>query len=416
MKIVYRLVRESFLFAWQALVVNRLRTILSLLGVTIGIFSIIFVLSVVDSLEADMKRSLSFIGSDILFIQKWPMGPEEGATEYEWWKYMRRRQPNLEDMEKLRDRLSGFSAISYASGSSLTVQNGNNFAEGAKLVGITYQYRETIAMNLSGGRYFLPIECDAGKNFAIIGTTLKEQLFGDSEALGRYVQVGGMKVLVIGVIKKEGTSLFGSGFDSAIILPIRFAARLINPDVQDSKIIIKASEGVSARQLRDEVVAVFREVRGVKPHGDNDFTVIESTMISGVVDSIVGVFNVVGIIIGIFSILVGAFSVANIMFVSVRERTGVIGIQKALGAKNYFILLEFLFESVALCVMGGAAGLLVVWAVITVLNMTMDMEFIMPVIRIVEGIGISAAVGIISGLTPALSAARLNPVDAMRAK
>jgi putative ABC transport system permease protein len=161
---------------------------------------------------------------------------------------------------------------------------------------------------------------------------------------------------------------------------------------------------------------VFREVRGLKPKSSNDFSLIESSMISGIVDNIIGVFNVVGMIIGIFAILVGAFSIANIMFVSVKERTNLIGIQKAIGAKNYFILLQFLFESIALCLFGGIMGLLAVRGVIGVLNLALDFEFILPWLRIFMGLGIAVVVGVISGIAPALSAARLNPVEAMRAK
>jgi putative ABC transport system permease protein len=162
-------------------------------------------------------------------------------------------------------------------------------------------------------------------------------------------------------------------------------------------------------------MAIFREIRGIKPRAENDFSVIESSMISGIVDSIVGVFNVVGLIIGVFAILVGTFSIANIMFVSVKERTGIIGIQKALGAKNYFILFQFLFESVALCLIGGVFGLVFVRSIIAVLNVAMDFDFILPLSRIWMGVGISIVVGLTSGIIPALRAARLNPVDAMRA-
>jgi putative ABC transport system permease protein len=228
--------------------------------------------------------------------------------------------------------------------------------------------------------------------------------------------VGGLKVQVIGVVAKEGASIFGSGFDNQVILPIRFASRIINPLYTDSQIIVKASPGITVGELKDRMTPVFREVRGLKPKSSNDFSLIESSMISGIVDNIIGVFNVVGMIIGIFAILVGAFSIANIMFVSVKERTNLIGIQKAIGAKNYFILLQFLFESIALCLFGGIMGLLAVRGVIGVLNLALDFEFILPWLRIFMGLGIAVVVGVISGIAPALSAARLNPVEAMRAK
>ncbi len=389
---------------------------LSLLGVTIGIFSIIFVLSVVDSLEADMKSSFDMIGSDVLFVQKWPMGPEDGDKDYAWWKYMRRRPPNLRDMEKLEKSLEQAAAVSYSVSTAATAERGNNFLKTAYASGVSYQYRNTIAINLSEGRYFTQVECETGKNYAIIGQIVKEQLFGDGNALGQEMTVGGLKVIVIGVFKKEGTSLFGKGFDLVVMLPVEFATRLIPAGTEDANITVKAKEGVTNKEMRDEVISVFREVRGIKPKSENDFSIIEASMINEIVDSIISVFNIVGVVIGIFAILVGAFSIANIMFVSVAERTNIIGIQKALGAKNYFILTQFLFESVALSLIGGAIGLLLVWMVVSILSAVIEFEFMLPLARIIGGLTISIVVGLIAGIVPAMKAARLNPVDAMRSK
>jgi putative ABC transport system permease protein len=413
---ILRLIGESFLFAWNALVNNKLRTLLSLLGVTIGIFSIIFVLSIVDSMEADMKSSFDMIGSDILFVKKWPMGPEDGAEDYEWWKYMRRRPPSMRDMESLQERLETAEALSFSASTQATSEHGNNSLNTTFVNGITYEYRNTIAINLASGRYFTPIECETGKNFAIIGQVVKDQLFGETDPLGKEMTIGGLKVHVIGVFEKEGTSLFGNGFDQVVMLPMEFARRLVPPDNEDSTILIKAKEGVTNKQMREELIAAFREVRGIKPKGDNDFSIIESSMINEIVDSIISVFNVVGLVIGIFAILVGAFSIANIMYVSVSERTNIIGIQKALGAKNYFILTQFLFESVALCVIGGTIGLLFVWLTISILKTVVDFNFLLPISRVVAGLSISVIVGLIAGILPAMKAAKLNPVDAIRSK
>lgn len=411
---ILNILRESFLFALRALNTNRLRTVLSLLGVTIGIFSIIFVLSVVDSMEAEMKSSFDTIGSDILFIQKWPFGPEDGAEDYEWWKYMRRRPPALRDMTSLEERLESADALAFEAKSSGTAAYQNNSLADAGIVAVTYKYQETIAINVAEGRYFTPIECEAGKNFAIIGNTVKQQLFGNDSPVGKEMKIGGQKVYVIGVFAKEGTSLFGDGFDRAVMMPFQFATRLIPPNSEDTKILIKSKAGISNKQLRDEVTGAFREVRRIKPKGDKDFSIIESSMINEIVDSIISVFNIVGMVIGIFAILVGAFSIANIMFVSVAERTPLIGIQKSLGAKNYFILIQYLFESISLCIIGGAVGLLMVWLVVMGLSAVIDFNFILPMHRIVGGLAISAVVGVVAGVIPAIKASRLNPVEAMR--
>jgi putative ABC transport system permease protein len=416
MKLFVRLAGESFAFAWNSLVVNRLRTVLSLLGVTIGIFSIIFVLSVVDSMEADIKESLSVIGPDLLFVQKWPMGPEKGAKEYEWWKYMKRRQPSTSDMDKLKSRLEGSEAMAFTSGINKSVQYGNSFVNDANVQAVSYSYNDVMPVKLTSGRYFTEHECDAGVNYGIIGWGIAENIFGGTEPIGKEIRVGGLSVIVIGVMKKEGASLFGNGTDMAIILPIRYGLRLLDADERDSNIIVKAKEGVSPQELSNEVTSVFREVRGVKPGADNDFSIIEASMISSAVDQIVGVFNTAGIVIGLIAILVGAFSIANIMFVSVSERTNIIGIQKALGARNSFVLTEFLFESVALCIFGGTIGILLVWAINLVLTRVFEFHFILLWVRVALGIGISISVGLVAGIFPAWKAARLNPVDSMRSK
>ncbi len=411
---VLKMLRESLSFAGHSLVQNRLRTMLSLLGVTIGIFSIIFVLSVVDSMEAEMKASFDMIGSDVMFIQKWPMSPEDGAAQYEWWKYMQRRPPAYRDMVRLEKRMENASALAFSNGSMCNVFHGNSSFENANLSGVTYNYRETVAVRIGTGRYFTREECEAGNNICMIGLPLSIQLFGTDNPIGREIKIDGLAATVIGVFEKEGTSLFGDGFDYTVMVPYPFSTRLIPGDNEDTQIVVKAAAGVTNEDMRGEVIQIFREVRGVKPREEKDFSIIEAAMINEMVDGIIAVFNIVGVVIGIFAILVGAFSIANIMFVSVSERTHIIGIQKALGAKNYFILVQFLAESTMLCVIGGAIGLLAVWLVSIILTALIDFQFILPLARIFLGITISVAVGIVAGIIPAMKAAFMNPVDAIR--
>ncbi|MBL7943430.1 MAG: ABC transporter permease, partial [Flavobacteriales bacterium] len=283
-------------------------------------------------------------------------------------------------------------------------------------IALTYEFKDVLAFKLESGRYFTQMECSGSANKAIIGALVKEQLFGDQEAVGKEIKVGGLKVTVIGVMEKEGASLFGNGLDQAVLLPIRFGSRLINLGEDNGVILIKGKEGVDNDALKDEVIANFRPVRKVKPGAQNNFSIIQSSAITGIIESITGFFNWVGILIGIFAILVGAFSIANIMFVSVRERTNIIGIQKSLGAKNSFVLGQFLFESVALSLIGGAFGLVLVYLVVLLLGAVVDFNFILPFKRVVLGLLIAGVVGLLSGIIPALMAARMNPVDAIRSK
>jgi putative ABC transport system permease protein len=281
---------------------------------------------------------------------------------------------------------------------------------------VTYHFREAISLNIAQGRYFTEPEVDGGRNVAVIGALMAESLFAGINPLDKEITIGGLKVQIIGIFEKEGTSLFGAGFDNAVMIPYGFGVRLTGSEVDDASIAVKGKEGMTNAELKNAVIEAMRSIRGVRLKDSNDFSILESTMINSMVDSIIGVFNVIGLVIGVFAILVGAFSIANIMFVSVSERTNIIGIQKALGAKNYFILNQFLFESMALCLIGGLAGLAFVAGLVALLNQLIDFHFILPIERIVLGISISLVVGVVAGIVPALKASKLNPVDAIRSK
>jgi len=395
---------------------NKLRTILSLLGVTVGIFSIITVFTLVDTMEAELKNSFDMLGDDVLFIQKWPWAPEEGK-EYEWWKYFQRPQPTLRNMEDLASRIQGAAAVAFRADGQGTASYRNNTFSGAVIDAVTYDYCRAFTLNISQGRYFTPIESDGGRNVCVIGQVIAESLFPIESPLGKVIKVNGRNAEVIGVFEKEGNSLVGNGLDQVVLVPYAFGARLMDVKSLDADIVVKAAEGVSNKQLKDEIISDFRAIRRLRPAEENDFAVNESSMISSFIDTIFATVNVVGFIIGIFAIIVGGFSIANIMFVSVKERTNIIGIQKALGAKNPFILLQFLFESVALCIIGGSAGLVLIGIIVLIVNSVQEsFDIILSISNIALGVIISAVIGIVSGIVPASIAARLNPVDAMRAK
>ncbi|MCB0760669.1 MAG: ABC transporter permease [Flavobacteriales bacterium] len=406
---------ESFAFATKALRANLMRTILSLSGITVGIFLIIAVLSLVSSLESGVKASFDMLGDDVLFIQKWPMGPEEGDEEYAWWKYMSRRQPRVRDFEDLEDRLAYAEALGFQSAAIKTAKYANNYMENVAVVGVSYGYQDVIEINLEDGRFFTDEEAASGRNVAVLGATTASQLFPDGQAVGKSIKVGGLKVEVIGVILKEGNSLLKNGFDESIVVPVNYATRLYDVDEVDCSIIVKAKEGVPTEQLKDEIIANFRAIRGIKPTQGNDFSIIAATMIGEFIDGVFGIISGIGFGIGLISIFVGMFGIVNIMFVSVKERTPQIGIQKSLGAKRSFILNQFLIESMILCLIGGVVGLSLVILVLYGLSVLTEVNFFMSWTNAAIGIGMSALIGILSGILPAHRASRLNPVEAMRA-
>ena len=416
-KIFFRLFGESIAFAYQALGVNKLRTLLSLLGVTIGIFSIISVFTLVDSLKSGIEESFDVLNDDVLFIQQMPWGPEEGDTEFKWWEFIRRKQPALKDARNLQKRLTKAEAVAFATGTSGVAEYKNSSYGSAEIAGVSFEYNEVIKLDIAQGRYFTEVESDGGRNTVIIGNEIAETLFGNLNPIGKSIKVKGHKVKVIGVFSKEGTSIIGSPFDKLVLMPVKLITRMVDVRNTDCQILVKSNPGVSNAELKDEIIGQFRAIRKLSIKKKNDFSVNEASMLSALVDGVFAMINAVGFVIGFFAILVGGFSIANIMFVSVKERTNIIGIQKALGAKNSFIMLQFLAESIFLCVFGGIIGLILMSILVLIVNMWSD-SFTLVIFwsNLVIGVVISAVIGLVSGILPAYTASRLNPVDAIRSK
>lgn len=406
--------KESVLFAIHALVVNKLRTFLSLLGITIGIFAIISVFTVVDSLETGLRKSVSSLGDNVVFVQKWPwtFGPN-----YPWWKYINRPLPRVSELEFIQRKSKYTDAATLTISGRRTVKYQSSSVANAEIVAVSHDYDRVKFLDLEQGRYFTDIESAGGRNIAVIGAAIAEGLFPGGNAMGKEVKIAGRNVIIIGIIKKqgEGINIFGTT-DNQVILPINFVRSIIdiNSDNIDPSIMVKAKAGVSNDQLIDELRGIMRAVRKLKPKADDDFALNQSSLISKQFDSLFDIVGVVGWIIGGFSILVGGFGIANIMFVSVKERTPIIGIQKALGAKRYFILIQFLTEAVVLSVIGGIVGLVVVYAGTLIVGYMDIMDISLSFGNITMGLIISAVIGVISGFVPSYTASRLDPVEAIR--
>lgn len=411
-----QLFRESLLFALHALVVNKLRTFLSLLGITIGIFTIISVFTVVDALKTNVRNSVNSLGENVVYIQKWPW---TFGKDYPWWKYWQRPLPGYSEMEDLRPRINHAEAMAMmAFINSKTIKYRNNSIENAEVTCVSHDWNKIRAFNLEEGRYFTESESFGGKAIAIIGAEVAGSLFPNGEALGKEISAVGRKFTVIGVFEREGKSIIDNTNDNAIVIPINFARKIldIRSDRVNPFIMVKAKPGITNAELEDELRGVMRSIRRLRPVEDDDFALNESNLLSkNLTEPILNVISMAGLIIGGFSVLVGGFGIANIMFVSVKERTNSIGIQKSLGAKNYFILLQFLAEAVFLCLIGGGIGLLVVLIMSFTASQVFDMNLLLTQGNILFGLTISATIGIISGFIPAYTASKLDPVEAIRA-
>jgi len=409
-----KLFRESFLFAFDALRQNKLRTMLSLLGVTIGIFTIIAVFSAVDTLRNNLQQSVDKLGNNSIYIQKWPW---IFSDDFPWWKYMQRPVPTLREYDQLRKRSTLAFGISYEIAfSSRTIKYKSNTIEGATINAVMQDHDKVWNFDLAQGRYFTDVESRNGEPVAVIGYDIAQHLFPNGDAVGKQLKVMGRYVNIIGVFTKEGDDMLGNSDDKNVLLPINFTKNIIDvqSDYYQPQIVVRGKKGVTEEELESELHMLMRSIRRQSPNQEDSFALNKTTMISNQLDQLFGILDIAGAIIGGFSILVGGFGIANIMFVSVKERTNIIGIQKSLGAKNYFILLQFLIESIVLCLMGGLIGLGMVFLATLAVEAAADIKIVLDMSNIIWGIGISVTIGLISGIIPAYFASRLNPVEAIR--
>jgi putative ABC transport system permease protein len=413
MLIFIKLFRESYLFAFQAIIVNKLRTMLTLLGITIGIFSIISVFTVFDSMENKIKTSINALGDNVLFIQKWPWA---FGSDYPWWKYMNRPIPKISELAEIEKKSDAFQAATFYAATQKTVKYKSNSISNALILAVSKDYDKVMSLDIELGRYFAVNESVGGRSVAIIGRDIADNLFGNIDPIGKEITVFGRKLTVIGVFKKEGEDTFGQSADKQVMLPVLFARNVLDLESEqnDPSIIVRAKENISNQELKDELIGIMRGVRKLKPAAEDNFAINEMSMITKGFEGIFSTISVIGWIIGAFSLIVGGFGIANIMFVSVKERTNQIGIQKSLGAKNYFILFQFLFEAIFLSLIGGALGLIIIFIGTLIVTYGLDFELTLTFGNIFLGLGVSFIIGLISGFIPAFSASRLNPVDAIR--
>lgn len=441
---------EGASFASSHLGADRFRTFLSLLGMSVGIFSIVAVLSAVDALKENMKRGLSTFGSDVVSISKWPYSGEDeygnadNFAEYRWWEYARRPAPDIHDYKFLKSNSTTASAVAMEMLFFKGVERGRKSisASDINIKAVTYNWNHIAECNLQQGRYFTAEEADRAAFVCIIGHDVWRELFAGDCALGQKIKVGNMALSVIGVCNKQGESMLdiGGNTDMSVIIPLEAGRRIVDPDRADISIYARPREGVGQQEFCDELMVLMRSHRRLSPKEKNNFSINRMTFLLDVVEVILAMVNSVGWVIAGFSLLAGGFGIANIMFVSVKERTHIIGIQKALGAKRYIILSQFMIEALLLCIAGGLLGILLAWGALLVWNLIqvwhalmshdvlMAWDLVMSAPRsgmfeiqlsgqnILTALAVSCVIGVLSGLAPALSAAAMTPADAINSK
>ena len=413
MLVYLRLLKESFRFALNALRNNKLRTLLSLLGVTIGIFSIIAVLAAVDSLDRKIKKDLSSLDKNTIYLMRFSFGP----SEIPQWK--REQFPNVkyDEYEYLKGSINDVNQMAFqffVNRESIKYQSAT--VSDINVVPVSHEFIEIEGLEFDEGRFYNESESNSGSAVIVLGNEIASGLFEGANPIGKNIRLYGQRFTVIGVLKKQGAGIFGDSSDTSVFIPVNFLRRMYgdNNDALTPVILIKPEKGVDMDAFKAELTQKLRNYRGMKTDEIDNFFINVLSGFTDLIDGIVGQMNVVGWIISGFSLLVGGFGIANIMFVSVKERTNLIGIQKSLGAKNRFILFQFLFEAVILSVIGGAVGLLLVWIISVVLTKAMDFEFILSMSNVLLGTSLAAIIGLISGILPAITASKLDPVEAIR--
>jgi putative ABC transport system permease protein len=411
-----KVLSESVRQAWAQLTGNKLRTFLSLLGISIGIFCIIGVLSAVQSLEDNVSGSLAKLGDDVVYVDKWPWKDNSN----DWWEIFQRPFPDYADYEALKEKMPTAGLVGYWTvPGTRTLKWQNKSVEGGFLFVTTYELDRLFNIEIGQGRYWSSSEYSNGVDKILLGDAISTELFGAVNPVGKTIKMQGRKYEVIGVLEPAGDDLINPlDFDDAILVTYNNAARFINLKNRNrfgGTVAVKAREGIEMGRLQDDIRGILRNNRRLRPREEDNFALNELSMTADALGAFFGVLNTIGFIIGGFSIVVGAISVANIMFVSVKERTSLIGVKKALGARQFVILLEFLTESVILCVIGGIMGLVLVVGITSIINTAFESFAItLSPFYAVVGVLLSALVGIAAGSVPAGLAARMDPVEAMR--
>jgi len=412
---------EAVRMAFRSIFGHKLRTFLTMLGITIGIFSITFIFTMVNSMQTSVTANLSSLGNTVLYVHNWPWKD----NSEDWFKYFNRPKVDYTDFQKLKQNLENVEAVNIQAtkdGVTLKAEDGKAL-EGVTVLGITYDFRKLNGLDIGKGRYFTESEIVSGRKNCIIGYNIAMNLFPSGNALGQHIRVKGKQLLIIGIMAKQGSAdLFGGSNDDRVAIPYATFAGIYNTNRRsvDKVISIKATSYEKLPNVEADVIGILRAHRGIKPGQEENFSINKQEALMEQLEGIFGALNIGGSIISLFSLLVGGFGIANIMFVTVKERTTEIGVQKALGSTNAFILLQFLTEAVILCLMGGLMGILMVFGLASIgqlisNSMDLGLSIVIDPKDVMTSLMISAFIGIISGFLPAWNASRLNPVDAIRA-
>jgi putative ABC transport system permease protein len=402
---------ESLRIALRALAANKVRGALTTLGIIIGIVAVVTTMTAVNGLQNRFRESFSAVGSDVIYVSRMPW-----VVMNDFFLYRNRPGIDLREARALETRLRGRALVNPSLASQVDVKRGSETLEGVTIIGTTEKQSQLSSAQPQSGRFLMPYDLASKRRVCVIGSDIREKLFKGVDPLHRTLQLGRNEFRVIGVMEKQGGSFLGGpNFDQQVFIPITsyaqaFGGRRGHADVN---IAVKAPSQEAMADLEYEVIGAMRKVRGLRPAQADNFSINKLDTLVGTFNNVMGVVLLVGLLVTSISLFVGAVGVMNIMLVSVTERTREIGIRKAIGATRRSILLQFLFESSAICLLGGTVGIVLAAAVTAVLNATvMPASLSLPILGI--AVLVSILVGVVAGVAPAYRGARLDPIEALR--
>ena len=409
MKLFFIEFREILFIALRAIRANKLRSMLTTLGIIIGIVAVTTMSTAIVGLRDAFISSISSFGSDVLYVDKFPW-----MAMRDWALFRNRKDITIEQYEKLRVILKNYEAMAPTKTTfGATCKREGRTISASMIFGSTEEYQRTAQLVLAEGRFLTDVEVKAARRVCVIGQDIKQELFPIENPINQEIKINGTPFKVIGVLEKQGSGFLGGfSMDGQIIMPLKTLESTISNRHGRLRIDIKIGDVTRMDDAREEIRAAMRVIRKVPPEKPDDFAINQQEALKEMYDKTVGVVALAGIVITALSLFVGAIGIMNIMFVSVTERTKEIGIRKAIGAKTWSILLQFLTEAALLCILGGIIGLMVSFPLSLIINQFLPTA--MPLNVVALALVISAVVGVISGILPALRASKLDPVDALR--
>jgi putative ABC transport system permease protein len=396
---------ETLKLAWQALRRNVLRSMLTVLGIVIGVGAVIAMVTIGNGTTAKVAADLARLGSNLLFVRPGQFGPGRASSEA--------KPFNVRDIDALKGQLGSVRAVSGVASKAVTIVYGTENRV-TPVYGTDNGYLVAQAWKLAAGRQFFDGELRAGRAACIIGDTVRTKLFGASEALGRSIRVNRVSCEVIGLLEPKGQSGFGTDQDDIVLMPLRAFQRRLAGNTDVSTILVSAAEAADTGKVQADIEWLLRERRGITAAKEDDFSVRDMRQIAetqmGTTAVLTGLLGAVAAV----SLLVGGIGIMNIMLVSVTERTREIGIRLAIGALERQVLLQFLVEATVLSLFGGLIGILVGLSLAWLATSALQVPFMVDPTIVVVAFVFSALVGIVFGYFPAQRAAGLDPIEALR--